>query len=72
MKSHISRLSVEEMANPLGGSKDTIDNWASQRQIPAHKVSRFRKFQTSEVSALVCFGGAVDEPTTINDKEHLS
>ena len=53
-----SKLSVEEIAEYLGISKDTIYAWISKKGMPAHRVGRFWKFQRVEVDAWVRSGGA--------------
>ena len=42
-------LSVEEIANHIGCSKDTIRAWIKKETIPYHKVGRQFKFKISEV-----------------------
>ena len=54
-------FSVEEIAEHLGVSKDTIYTWISKRGMPAHKVGRLWKFQTVEVDGWVKAGGASDD-----------
>lgn len=51
-------LSVEEIAEHLGISKDTVYAWISKKAMPAHRVGRFWKFQRVEVDAWVRSGGA--------------
>lgn len=51
-------LSADEIASHLGVSKDTVYAWISTQQMPAHKVGRLWKFQTSEVDEWVRQGGA--------------
>lgn len=48
--------SLEETAEYLGVTKDTIRNWIKKADIPAHKVGRLRKFKLSEVDAWVKSG----------------
>jgi len=55
-------LSVEEIAEHLGVSKDTVYVWISKKRMPAHKVGRLWKFQKPEVDEWVKSGGAVDDP----------
>lgn len=57
-------LSVEEIAEHLGVSKDTVYAWISKRNMPAHRVGRLWKFQKAEVDAWVKAGGANDEPSS--------
>ena len=42
-------LSLEEIANHIGCSKDTIRAWIKKETIPYHKVGRQFKFKISEV-----------------------
>lgn len=57
-------LSVEDIAEHLGVSKDTVYAWIARRQMPAHKVGRLWKFQRAEVDAWVKAGGANDEASS--------
>lgn len=45
--------SLEEIANHLGVSKDTIYLWISNINLPAHKIGRLWKFKKSEVDEWV-------------------
>ena len=40
--------SLEETAEYLGVTKDTIRSWIKKTDIPAHKVGRLWKFKLSE------------------------
>lgn len=51
-------LSVEEIANHLGVSKETIYRWLDKGKIPSHRVGKLWKFQASEVDMWVKDGGA--------------
>ena len=64
-------LSVEEIAEHLGISKDTVYAWISKKGMPAHRVGRFWKFQRVEVDAWVRSGGA-DESTAPSNTESAS
>ena len=46
-------LSVDEIAEHLGVSKDTVYTWVNERRMPGHKVGRLWKFQQSEVDKWV-------------------
>lgn len=50
--------SLEEMAEHLGVSKDTIYRWISKKHMPAHKIGRLWKFKISEVDDWVKNSGA--------------
>jgi excisionase family DNA binding protein len=54
-------FSVEEIADHLGVSRDTVYGWITTREMPAHRVGRLWKFQTSEVDDWVRRGRAADE-----------
>ena len=54
--------SVEDIADHLGVSKDTVYAWIAKREMPAHRVGRLWKFQQNEVDAWVRTGGASDAP----------
>lgn len=61
-------LSVDEVAEHLGVSKDTVYAWIAKRGMPAHKVGRLWKFQRVEVDTWVKDGGASeDEQQVRND-----
>jgi len=64
-------LSVEEIAEHLGISKDTVYAWISKKGMPAHRVGRFWKFQRVEVDAWVRSGGA-DESAAPSTTESAS
>lgn len=51
-------VSLEEVAEHLGVSKDTVHRWLRKRGLPAHKVGRLWKFQVSEVDEWVRAGRA--------------
>lgn len=54
-------VSVEEIAEYLGVSKDTIYGWIAKKDMPAHKVGRLWKFKTDEVDDWVRHGKASDD-----------
>ncbi len=53
-------MSLEEIANHLGVSKDTIRAWIKKETIPYHKVGRQYKFRLSEVDNWVESGESAD------------
>ncbi|WP_165720895.1 methylation-associated defense system helix-turn-helix domain-containing protein MAD1 [Bordetella trematum] len=62
-------LSVEEITEHLGVSKDTVYAWISKRNMPAHKVGRLWKFQKVEVDAWVKAGGASDSDDARQERD---
>lgn len=53
-------LSVEEISEYLGVSKDTIYAWRSKKGFPAHRIGRLWKFKTDEVDEWVRSGQVAD------------
>lgn len=53
-------LSADAIAEHLGVTKDTVYAWIAEKRMPAHKVGRLWKFQTSEVDAWVRAGGRAE------------
>ena len=53
-------LSVEEIAEHLGISKDTVYTWIA-KQMPTHKVGRLWKFKAVEFDNRVLEGAAADK-----------
>ena len=51
-------LSVDEIAEYLGVSKDTVYTWVANKNMPGHKAGRLWKFKTSEVDDWMRTGGA--------------
>jgi len=56
-------LSVEEIADYLGVSRDTVYGWIAKRDMPAHKVGRLWKLKSDEVDEWVRNGRAADDFT---------
>ncbi|MEU0772116.1 helix-turn-helix domain-containing protein [Streptomyces albogriseolus] len=54
-------LSADDIAVHLGVTKDTVYAWIAEKRMPAHKVGRLWKFQTSEVDEWVRSGGAAGD-----------
>lgn len=54
-------LSVEQIAEHLGVSKDTVYAWITKRALPAHRVGRLWKFKTRDVDEWVRSGGAAED-----------
>lgn len=59
-------LSLEEIANHLGVSKETIRGWIKKGTIPNYKVGRQYKFKLSEVDTWIESGKSADA-----DKEKM-
>jgi excisionase family DNA binding protein len=53
-------LSVEEIAEYLGVSKDTVYAGINKRNMPAHRIGRLWKFKSEEVDEWVRSGGAAE------------
>jgi len=51
-------LSADDIAVHLGVTKDTVYAWIAEKGMPAHKIGRLWKFQTSEIDDWVRRGGA--------------
>ena len=54
-------LSVQEIADHLGCTRDTIYRWIEFRKLPAHRIGRCWKFKLEEVDEWVRAGKAADE-----------
>lgn len=51
-------LSVQEIAQHLTVSKETIYRWLDRKLIPAHRIGRLWRFKATEVDKWVMQGGA--------------
>jgi len=51
-------LSMTEICQHLGISRDTAIKWINKNNMPAHKIGRLWKFKISEVDEWVKSGGA--------------
>ena len=51
-------ISMIEICNHLGISRDTMTKWIKTKNMPAHKIGRLWKFKIDEVDAWVRSGGA--------------
>lgn len=51
-------LSVQEIAQYLGISKETVYRWLESKKIPAHKIGKQWKFQIPEVNSWIKSGYA--------------
>lgn len=59
--SNESWVSLDEIAQHLGVSRDTVYRWIDDRGMPAHKVGRLWKFKVSEVDEWVRAGKARED-----------
>jgi excisionase family DNA binding protein len=62
-------LSVDEVADYLGVSKDTVYTWVSTKGMPGHRVGRLWKFKPEDVDVWVRDGGAASASEETEDKE---
>lgn len=53
-------MNIEEIAEHLGLSKDTIRRWIKKESIPYHKIGKLYKFKISEVDEWVDSGKSAD------------
>jgi excisionase family DNA binding protein len=53
-------LSMKDITDHLGVSRDTVLTWINEKKMPAHKIGRLWKFQISEVDAWVKNGGSAE------------
>lgn len=53
-------LSVDEIADYLGISKDTVYTWIPNKGLPGHRIGRFWKFKRTEIDEWVQRGKAAD------------
>lgn len=56
-------VSLEEIAEHLGVSTDTIHRWIRAKKIPAHRVGRLWKFIVSDVDEWVRAGKVAGRDT---------
>ena len=56
-----SWIGVEEAANHLGVTKDTIRNWIKKTDISAHKIGKLWKFKKSELDDWVKSGNSASK-----------
>jgi len=61
-------LSVAEIAEYLGISKDTVYAWITNKGLPGHRIGRFWKFKRSEVDGWVHQGKAAEAETEEHDE----
>ncbi len=61
--------SVDEIAEYLGVSKDTVYAWVTQKGMPGHKVGRFWKFKQKDVDDWVRAGGAASSSDELGERK---
>ena len=61
-------LSVDEIAEYLGVSKDTVYTWVSSKGMPGQRVGRFWKFKKDEIDDWVRSGGASDSTSSKSEE----
>ena len=49
-------IGIDEAANYIGVTKDTIRNWIKKTDIPAHKIGKLWKFKKSELDQWIVSG----------------
>lgn len=59
-------LSVDEIAEYLGVSKDTVYGWINSKGMPAHRVGKLWKFKKADIDDWVKSGGSSDK--SVNNK----
>ena len=62
--------SVDEIAEYLGVSKDTVYTWVTSKGMPGHKVGRFWKFKKDDVDIWVRAGGAASASDDLDETGH--
>lgn len=53
-------LSIDEIAEHLGVTKDSVRAWIKKKEMPAHKIGKLWKFRMSEVNEWVLSGKAAE------------
>lgn len=62
MNENIDRwLSINEISEHLGVSKDTIYKWIDKNEMPAHRMGKLWKFKKEQVDAWIEAGGASEK-----------
>ncbi len=53
-------LSIKEISDYLGITRETIYKWIEERGMPAHRMGKFWKFKQTEVDSWIKSGKAAD------------
>lgn len=61
-------LSVDEISEHIGLSKETVYRWIEKKRIPAHRIGKLWKFKASEVDLWVLNGDASGSDALKNPK----
>ena len=61
--------SVDEIAEYLGVSRDTVYAWVTQKGMPGHKVGRFWKFKQQDVDDWVRAGEAASSSDELGERK---
>ncbi len=56
-------LSVDEIAEYLGITRDTIYKWIDKKKMPVHRVGRLWKCKKDEIDEWIRNGGAASDTT---------
>ena len=56
-------VSLRDITEYLGVSKESVFQWIEHKEMPAHKVGRLWKFKISEVDEWITSGKAADKQT---------
>lgn len=62
-------LSVDEIAEYLGVSRETIYSWVASKGMPGRKIGRFWKFKRIDIDEWVHAGGPTIDPSGKRDKK---
>ena len=62
-------LSIHEICNHLGVSKDTVYKWIDKHAMPAHRMGRLWKFRKDDVDKWVKAGGATSPVEKSDNKK---
>lgn len=61
-------LSVDDLMEYLGISRDTVYDWLAKKGMPGHKVGRLWKFKRAEIDTWVRAGSAaISDATSENE-----
>jgi len=65
-------LSVDDLREYLGVSRDTIYDWLNAKNLPGHKVGRLWKFKREEIDEWVRAGSAAIKKKRLGNKTTTS